>query len=261
MVAVHSDDPALLALVDALYAPTRTDRPADHALVPRAGAGERRRRATRRRRRRRAGAHARRPGSRSAISSTRRTRWRSKPRRRRSACTPPRWRAPEVPRAGRRDGGGQVDARGGPRAAGLGLPDRRGRGGRRRRPGPAVRQAVLARHAAGGPRPSTGRRRRIGALPRRGRAGAGAGARRGGRGAGRARRRDPPPLPPRCARRRSPSSRGRRAGGDRRPRLRALASGALPHSTRSSGRAVLPGRRRGSRRCVRRGRVASGGRG
>ncbi len=31
-VAVHSDDAALLALVEALYAPTRTDRPAEHAL-------------------------------------------------------------------------------------------------------------------------------------------------------------------------------------------------------------------------------------
>ena len=31
-VDVHSDDPALLALVDTLYAPTRVDRPADHAL-------------------------------------------------------------------------------------------------------------------------------------------------------------------------------------------------------------------------------------
>ena len=29
---MHSDDPALLALVDELYAPTRVDRPADHAL-------------------------------------------------------------------------------------------------------------------------------------------------------------------------------------------------------------------------------------
>jgi hypothetical protein len=32
-VAVHSDDPSLLALVDALYAPTRVDRPPDHALI------------------------------------------------------------------------------------------------------------------------------------------------------------------------------------------------------------------------------------
>jgi hypothetical protein len=31
-VAVHSDDPALLALVDALYAPTRVDRDPEHAL-------------------------------------------------------------------------------------------------------------------------------------------------------------------------------------------------------------------------------------
>jgi hypothetical protein len=32
-VAVHSDDPSLLALVDALFAPARVDRSADHALI------------------------------------------------------------------------------------------------------------------------------------------------------------------------------------------------------------------------------------
>ena len=41
-VAVHSDDPALLALVDALYAPTRVERPRRPRALPRAGARRRR---------------------------------------------------------------------------------------------------------------------------------------------------------------------------------------------------------------------------
>ena len=253
-VAVHSDDPALLALVDALYAPSTVDRSAEHALflgrvrvgaaagwvaaadggvlvrTPAPGVAFR---------------HLVYEANQMAIDATE---------------APVRLHAGAVARAGRAValvgpmGARQVDARRGARGPGLGVPHRRGRRDRRRWPGAPVRQAVLARRAAAGAGGAA-----VGPPPALVPYLAGAdscpaaGARRGGRCA-------PPSSARWCCRAtaglrrpRSPSSAGRRARRRRGPRLRALGPGALAALARRDPRgAVLPAGERRSRRRVRR---------